>query len=981
MLAVSKSRRRNTLEFLKLTFYLCWSARKQVIVALSGLILAMTVISQMVLVTNTLQASSFPYYLERNAPEHMQVGISDLNLTDGASQNMRLTPLKRLTTTTSLLQQVKEEAISVEETAEVDDIVDYFAWRLKHDIFFQVVEAPNADSTLWPDSYIPSTLLGIDEMDAFEPLLDRGQLPQNGNEALLVVSRLVNSQLDLGMNQSRTHVFPDFETGQQMPWVQETQTVITVTGIIPMDELGEITLPNGHIIDSSRMLGNISEVAILTRTDIAMDLIKEAPVNRGIVEFSSTVIFDPFAFDARNIKDEIVRLNHFTQHLVDAIQLASMSTVTIDAPIIDALQAFQTEFQEVEMLVVLYSIPSSLLALFLSMYSMGLVREDRRKWMFRLKARGISRKQIVGFLLLESVLYTFVSIIPAVLLSLPLASFLLTSSGFSAFDDATIDLVVTAPIIAQVLLMQLLIGIAFGFLINWGTIHSLSSMKMEDDEAHDVSAKDNPFWFKTGSDFVLTGIGFVVYRLLNGGIGPLNVDANVSLFKQLTVPALFLLVVGVILLAARIFPIIAETMSRLLWSGGACLSSLSLKSLTSHKGSTARIFILVVFTLSMSLAVQISADTQQTNDFRTAHYEVGADIAIRDVAVYDGELLDAVRSMQGVAAATPIGYYERSQTIGDQLTEWFMLVGIDLDTFDDVAYFDPSFAHDSSLTELVTQMREFEATQTHFPMLVYDRSLDVLQKTTDGIGGSSSHTFENDYSERAGTYTCYFVDSFSSFPRLVLPNSFSDSPATLDILGVVSLQHLVNFESQHVPFYGDIYVKVEEGYSHSELGALLQRRFGHEVEVAADLQETHSSNFAAKAQYVCLNTLYFVSLLVAVSALGMRTSLDLRRRSGELGIVKALGMSRWQLMLLLMVESIVLIAAATFAGVVVGMEFGLRFAMTLSTGINYPPFVLVVNFGGLHFVQALFAAGGMLGTFFPAWCATRREVVEIMEME
>jgi putative ABC transport system permease protein len=122
-----------------------------------------------------------------------------------------------------------------------------------------------------------------------------------------------------------------------------------------------------------------------------------------------------------------------------------------------------------------------------------------------------------------------------------------------------------------------------------------------------------------------------------------------------------------------------------------------------------------------------------------------------------------------------------------------------------------------------------------------------------------------------------------------------------------------------------------------------------------------------------------LSLAIIVSLFGIANTLALSiyERTRELGMLRAVGMSRRQVRRLIRYESVI----TALIGAVLGMVLGLIFAALMSVPLQDQGFVLSYPVGQLVFILIVAALAGVVAAIAPARRAARLNVLEALQYE
>jgi putative ABC transport system permease protein len=176
------------------------------------------------------------------------------------------------------------------------------------------------------------------------------------------------------------------------------------------------------------------------------------------------------------------------------------------------------------------------------------------------------------------------------------------------------------------------------------------------------------------------------------------------------------------------------------------------------------------------------------------------------------------------------------------------------------------------------------------------------------------------------------------------------------------------------------FVKLEPGVDpetvQNRIDALLTQRFPTaEVLNQEELKQNQENQINP-----LLGLVYaLLSLAIIVSLFGIANTLALSiyERTRELGMLRAIGMSRRQVRRLIRYESVI----TALIGAVLGMVLGLIFAALLSVPLQDEGFVLSYPVGQLVFILVVAAFAGVVAAIAPARRAARLDVLQALAYE
>jgi putative ABC transport system permease protein len=176
------------------------------------------------------------------------------------------------------------------------------------------------------------------------------------------------------------------------------------------------------------------------------------------------------------------------------------------------------------------------------------------------------------------------------------------------------------------------------------------------------------------------------------------------------------------------------------------------------------------------------------------------------------------------------------------------------------------------------------------------------------------------------------------------------------------------------------FVKVEEGADANQVQALLTKG----VEVAFPIAEVLNQQELKKSSEEPINQL--VSLVYALLAFAVLISLfgiantlalSIHERTRELGMLRAIGMSRRQVRTMIRYEAVI----TALIGGILGMALGVVFAALIAQPLKDEGFTLSYPIGSLVLLLILAGLAGVLAAILPARWASRLNVLQSLQYE
>lgn len=410
-----------------------------------------------------------------------------------------------------------------------------------------------------------------------------------------------------------------------------------------------------------------------------------------------------------------------------------------------------------------------------------------------------------------------------------------------------------------------------------------------------------------------------------------------------------LLLIGAVLVTPLLLPTLAAATGRITDRIVRGLGPIAVLHLVKERSRSGYTLGLVMTVLATILAIAgLSASMLRTVD-AALDAELGADLFIDPAGTVAAGFEDEVRGVNGVAATTAIGFAPATLRTGD---------GDDLETFARVI--DPS---------------------TYFEVsgfVISEGSLDAaragLQRGGAALmpqGQASQHGFEvgdEIVLETGASSTVPFVlvatySTVLPVPEIVL--SRNDGATHLGVTGAdaLNVQIAADADADDVA---------------SAIDAALGERYAFEIRNPSDLKQD------ARADFATFFSIFYAIVAIAglVGLLGMANTLavSVLQRTREIGVLRAIGASRRQVRVMILVEAITMSTVALVLAVPLGFGLGVvtlagfRDAFGLDTSYVFPVGVLPIA-ALLGLILALTAA------LAPARRAARLDVVDALAYE
>ena len=177
------------------------------------------------------------------------------------------------------------------------------------------------------------------------------------------------------------------------------------------------------------------------------------------------------------------------------------------------------------------------------------------------------------------------------------------------------------------------------------------------------------------------------------------------------------------------------------------------------------------------------------------------------------------------------------------------------------------------------------------------------------------------------------------------------------------------------------YVSVADGVAVRTAKAAIEREIGRDFPNIEVLTQDEARDAEAELvdQFLgVLIALLFLSEAIAVLGIVNTLALSVHERTHEIGMLRAVGMTRRQLRRSVRWESVIIAAIGGTVGLALGLVWAWAFTSALETE---DLFLLTVPLGRIAFLALLSLAAGAIAAVIPAWRASRLEIFEAIARE
>ena len=644
----------------------------------------------------------------------------------------------------------------------------------------------------------------------------------------------------------------------------------------------------------------------------------------------------------------------------------------------DSLQLYREAVSELSLLLFSINVPTIWMALaFISLVS-GLAVSKQRNEIAVTRSRGGTPIQVIGMAVVESILLGVIAFVIGTILALWLTQLLGQARSFLDFSGAaSVRMTLTQQALYAGILAVFLALIARVIPAIAASRHTIITYKL--DQARAMTA---PWWQRIWLDVILVAVAaYGFYTLRQQGSFSAGSDAVADSFQN---PLLLLLPALTIFSLTLLFLRFLPRMMQLLSWAVARSDSISLLQAVRYLARSPRLYTtplgLLVLTIGLAVFTASLARTVDLQLYDQSFYQIGADVSLVTVppsplgfgpqTTNNSERLftflpvSAYERLPAIEHAARVGNYElQSQIDGIRLSGQFM--GVDPDQFNKVAYWRPDFS--SYRFGTLMNALGYHANGVLVPNT-------VLNGTTLQLGDSVRYTLVLGTSKVE--FESVVVGSFDYFP------SWYSAESPLLIVG--NLTNIFEVAGREFPYHvwAESSGLIEPEPFRQALNE--QQLFGTYWEEARPLVSKAQSQPQRQGLFGLLSVGFITSTLLTVLGFFLYALFSLQRRTVELGVLRAVGLSRAKMIQQVACEMVLLILCGLLLGTGLGVVVSQQFIPFLQAGSEAadlaPPYLVEIAWEAITQIYILFGLLFIAALLALSWRLLRLKLFESIKL-
>ncbi|MCE7735585.1 MAG: ABC transporter permease [Candidatus Heimdallarchaeota archaeon] len=661
------------------------------------------------------------------------------------------------------------------------------------------------------------------------------------------------------------------------------------------------------------------------------------------------------------------------------------------APLSVQFNRYTSGTSDLNRAILMTSLPLVLISLFLLYFSLTLIEKRKEKLFGQMLIRGSSIFQVRGMLLVEIIFSSLIATAVGMVLSVPISSLFLKSSGLLEFNNPSTTLVIPANWIWRLPLIGMLLAIDFNMI----SINNIAKLEIE--EAVSSVSNKKPFWIRMNLDLVLFLLSGVFWLII------LNFKINfeyANLIYSIIAPIMLVItLIGFPLVIGRYFIQFLEKLvifSKLRFD----MLTLAIHNINKNKQFTTQLVALLLTGMMLSFMGLVMTQTMSEVSDERAKYSLGSDIYVEGLDI-DDPINDDKLDIDGVAGFSyskelvytpdrielPIGQNEND-------IRTTHILGVNPDTFPRAAFWMDDYAD----LDLVTLMRSLGSLRDAFflrPAIIERTTAEALNME---IGDRLSFSFGFQGRLSTSFTIAAFVDYFPRFITEIPTNNLDNTGKVQDIFIITRLVTTENLDAalSFDSISTGAYVKIEESADITQVAEALNANFiDNEMikvviytnEIISLLQSLESQGELAKEENeifeISLHSILLITFIVNIVGMGYYSFSFTSDRQKELGIYRALGMKRRQITNLLFYEILLIVLSSIIFGMLAGIFVSyITLIMIVGGGVQIvPPISLVFPQNPLMILAATTTIAALVLAFIPVFLTTRKQTANILRAQ
>ncbi len=657
-------------------------------------------------------------------------------------------------------------------------------------------------------------------------------------------------------------------------------------------------------------------------------------------------------------KDELVPYISINEEIDKHFEEMYDGTAHLEVPINKTLLEYIDKSETLELTMWILNAPVLVMLLFYTYMVAKMIIEDDKNEISSLKCRGAFPKQIFYRYFLECGVISVFSLIAGPLLGLMMAKMIGAANGFLEFVNRggmDLSLQFSAYIYAFIAAIVFMIMVLI-------PAYKATKTTIVQHKQKKARRTTLALWEKLGLDFILLAVSiYLLYVYQRTDLISPDGSADMSVYFISTV---FIFACGMIFL--RLYPLLLKLIFHFTRKRMPPTVFSTFVQVSRNKNENRFLIMFLILTVSIGIYSSNTAGIINTNANDIAKYKSGADIVVSpdwqldSVVSYEGEdgsiitgtmadmpakyrnfATEPFVNTKGIEAMTKVANINSAMARETLLAgEWarsVRVMAIEPYNFTQVSWIRPStFNKDIHWYYYMNQMQS------------YPTSVMISKSLADACGIKPGYTIDISITgkhigeERIPDATCFVLGIFDYWPTYYEDYEYADATDHMIIMNfdyVMTLDDTVTY---------DMWLKKDPDVSSNDIYADWEKRGLTENVVKISDRQSAINAEKSDSLVMALNGLFsmgFISTMI-ISFMGflLYWLLSVRKRRLQFGVLRAMGLSKFKLSLMLFWEHMMTSGISVLVGIFIGYLTSVLFLPVLEkTFTTLLPLVLTYN--------------------------------------
>ncbi len=518
-----------------------------------------------------------------------------------------------------------------------------------------------------------------------------------------------------------------------------------------------------------------------------------------------------------------------------------------------------------------------------------------------LRSLGMGPISIFELFLTEAIVIGFIGTLLGALLGIPLSEYLFLSQIRQRLGEIEIEMFIDPR--------SMYIGAIIGFIVSiiGGIYPAYLATRIQPIEALNPAARRIREFEKIEKkidpespimELVILGVGLFTSMTLFIVILPLiSTISEIGAIFIVIFASLGAMLVSVLFIITGLFPKIIVYLKKILSRIGRAGLSLSSINLLRRRRRALLAFFMIAMSVSALLLIGFLMKTQEKSIIDSIKLSAGADIVVYAQEPLPLNLTENISRIKGVVSVCPVTN-KLSVTVGDVV--FWEKASINLYGIDPTAYVQSSF------------IKEFvKNADAYFSDLNGNLTVIISEGLAKKIGVKIGDEIRLDVMKK--TVILKVVGIIPNAPGFIFTR-FSNKVSGTDILVSISTYENITGQNAYAFRY---FVKVDEKYNASIVANEILGEIGEEYDVQVVSIHEYIERASSSIEFLenLLNTLFSFAIIIAILGQIAVIITTIHERQWEIGVLRALGMSKLQVASMFVAESTHLALLGYLAGV------------------------------------------------------------------